>query len=122
VESQQQIGNLLSIVESPKSHIERIVLLVLLLIRMHVHLCMFISACWLKSKKMADSTVLFPSSLCNCPQKAATRVHCPCNECKGKEVNRRMQLHHIAFQNIMRNLMNQRIDLETSSEAQGNTN
>jgi len=50
---------------------------------------------------MADPSELFPSSLCNCSEKPATHVHCPCNNCKGKAVNRRTQLRHIALQNRM---------------------
>ena len=47
---------------------------------------------------MADSKEYFPSSLCNCSQKSAGHVHCPCSSCKGKAVNRRTQISHIRMQ------------------------
>lgn len=47
---------------------------------------------------MADEEQFFPSSLCNCSQKSAAHVHCPCSNCKGKAVNRRTQLNHIRMQ------------------------
>lgn len=47
---------------------------------------------------MADDTELFPSALCKCSQKPAIHVHCYCNNCNGKVVNRRTQLNHIRLQ------------------------
>ena len=47
---------------------------------------------------MADSEEPFPSALCNCSQKSAAPVHCPCSNCKGKAVHRRTQLNHIHLQ------------------------
>ena len=49
---------------------------------------------------MAESTDtdLFPSALCNCTQKPEIHVHCYCNKCNGKAVNRRTQLNHIQLQ------------------------
>ena len=53
---------------------------------------------------MADSKEYFPSSLCNCSQKSAGHVHCPCSSCKGKAVNRRTQISHIRMQKEIENL------------------
>ena len=47
---------------------------------------------------MAEGTDMFPSALCNCTQKPAIHVHCYCNNCNGKAVNRRTQLNHIQLQ------------------------
>ena len=47
---------------------------------------------------MAESTDLFPSALCYCTQKPAIHVHCYCNKCNGKAMNRRTQLNHIQLQ------------------------
>ena len=47
---------------------------------------------------MADDTDLFPSALCKCSQKPTIHVHCYCNNCNGKAVNRRTQLNHIRLQ------------------------
>ena len=47
---------------------------------------------------LTEEDEFFPSSLCNCSQKSAAHVHCPCSNCKGKAVHRKTQLNHIRLQ------------------------
>ena len=62
-----------------------------------------------------DRTDLFPSALCNCSQKSAIHVHCYCNECNGKAVNRRTQLNHIRLQKDINKLCMSHVELELNT-------
>lgn len=70
---------------------------------------------------MADGLAdkYFPSSLCNCSQKSAEHVHCPCSNCKGKAINRRTQLSHIRMQKEIEKLSASERDISNVPQNRG---